>query len=214
MFQWTILSFTKYTCRDCNQKIKSRIHERKKFYTFWWNEKEEKLLCCRWNTMWSPEALSPVGHRTYIGIVGAPSLPTAIIGAPSLPTAIVGAPSSHSHHRSSISSNGHSRSSISSHGHHRHLFPRPSSSSLPMASSEHHLVPLSLSFCFQVTKATEASSDSSGPSRGCHGPSHFKPGTVQAPSRKARFFAGHEFLGPIPPRTKPLRARPADHYPV
>ena len=192
MFQWTILTFTKYTCRDCNQKIKSRIHERKKFYTFWWNEKEEKLLCCRLNTMWSPEALSPVGHQT----------------------AIVGAPSSHSHHRSSISSNGHSRSSISSHGHHRHLFPRPSSSSLPMASSEHHLVPLSLSFCFQVTKATEASSDSSGPSRGCHGPSHFKPGTVQAPSRKARFFAGHEFLGPIPPRTKPLRARPADQYPV
>ncbi|WZZ59427.1 hypothetical protein YC2023_059534 [Brassica napus] len=71
-----------------------------------------------------------------------------------------------------------------------------------MASSEHHLVPLSLSFCFQVTKATEASSDSSGPSRGCHGPSHFKPGTVQAPSRKARFLRS---ILPSPTATSPWR---------
>ncbi|KAF3506370.1 hypothetical protein F2Q69_00004398 [Brassica cretica] len=31
------------------------------------------------------------------------------------------------------------------------------------------------------------------------GPSRIEPGTNQAPSRKARYFAGCRFLGPIPP---------------
>ena len=92
-------------------------------------------------------------------------------------------------------SNGRRRSSISSRGElHRRRF-------------------LCLFFIFFVFSGEEAESQMTKGKRDLghpavrSGPSRIEPGTNQAPSRKARYFAGCRFLGPNPPQTKPLQAQ-------